>query len=44
MRIEAGLSTYEKELALMGGLSGHFPQQVRESAERQKPDSHVRCG
>ena len=25
MRIEAGLSTYEKELALMGGLSGHFP-------------------
>ncbi|EOU82475.1 portal protein [Escherichia coli KTE27] len=40
MRIEAGLSTYEKELALMGedyqDIFRHFRQQVRESAERQK--------
>ncbi|MGQ7790135.1 hypothetical protein ACULNC_17385 [Shigella flexneri] len=44
MRIEAGLSTYEKELALMGeDYQDIFRQQVRESAER-KPDSHVRCG
>ena len=43
MRIEAGLSTYEKELALMGeDYQDIFRQQVRESAERQKPDSHVR--
>lgn len=45
MRIEAGLSTYEKELALMGeDYQDIFRQQVRESAEREKPDSHVRCG
>ncbi|STG54676.1 capsid protein of prophage [Escherichia coli] len=25
MRIEAGLSTYEKELALMGEIIRHFP-------------------
>ncbi len=43
MRIEAGLSTYEKELALMGeDYQDIFRQQVRESAERKKPDSHVR--
>ncbi|WP_371301630.1 hypothetical protein [Escherichia coli] len=37
MRIEAGLSTYEKELALMGeDYQDIFRQQVRESAERQK--------
>ncbi|HFO8417471.1 TPA: phage portal protein, partial [Escherichia coli] len=35
MRIEAGLSTYEKELALMGeDYQDIFRQQVRESAER----------
>lgn len=40
MRIEAGLSTYEKELALMGeDYQDIFRQQVRESAEREKPDS-----
>ncbi|EGT1038038.1 phage portal protein, partial [Escherichia coli] len=37
MRIEAGLSTYEKELALMGeDYQDIFRQQVRESAEREK--------
>ncbi|EMH1057529.1 phage portal protein [Escherichia coli] len=37
MRIEAGLSTYEKEPALMGeDYQDIFRQQVRESAERQK--------
>lgn len=45
MRIDSGLSTYEKELALMGeDYQDIFRQQVRESAEREKPDSHVRCG
>lgn len=36
MRIDAGLSTYEKELALMGeDYQEIFRQQVRESAERR---------
>ncbi|HHR6379637.1 TPA: phage portal protein, partial [Providencia alcalifaciens] len=36
MRIEAGLSTYEKELALMGDdYQEIFRQQLRESQERQ---------
>ncbi len=37
MRIDSGLSTYEKELALMGeDYQDIFRQQVRESAERGK--------
>ncbi|OSK33154.1 portal protein (Head protein Gp4), partial [Escherichia coli B108] len=37
MRIDSGLSTYEKELALMGeDYQDIFRQQVRESAEREK--------
>ncbi|ELD7855474.1 phage portal protein, partial [Salmonella enterica] len=36
MRIEAGLSTYEKELAIMGeDYQDIFRQQVRESEERR---------
>ncbi|MGT5118050.1 phage portal protein, partial [Escherichia coli] len=36
MRIEGGLSTYEKELALMGDdYQEIFRQQLRESQERQ---------
>ncbi|EFU3188311.1 phage portal protein, partial [Salmonella enterica subsp. enterica serovar Typhimurium] len=36
MRIEAGLSTYEKELAIMGeDYQEIFRQQVRESEERR---------
>ncbi len=35
--IDSGLSTYEKELALMGeDYQDIFRQQVRESAEREK--------
>ncbi len=43
MRIEAGLSTYEKELALMGeSYQDIFRQQVRNLLSGKKPDSHVR--
>ncbi len=42
MRIEAGLSTYEKELALMGeDYQDIFRQQVRESAEREKDEKEL---
>jgi capsid protein len=37
MRIEGGLSTYEKELALLGeDYQEVFAQQVRESKERKE--------
>ncbi|ECD3843184.1 phage portal protein, partial [Salmonella enterica subsp. enterica serovar Richmond] len=37
MRIEAGLSTYEKELAIMGeDYQEIFRQQVKETQERQQ--------
>ncbi|UGA29912.1 hypothetical protein F8Z70_09290 [Escherichia coli] len=46
MRIEAGLSTYEKEPGADGrGLSGHFPPAGQGNLQSgKKPDSHVRCG
>ncbi|STK59742.1 capsid protein of prophage [Escherichia coli] len=45
MRIEAGLSTYEKELALMGeDIRTFSASRSGNLLSDKKPDSHVRCG